>query len=137
MAGELVAVGDPHVGEAVGQEEAAVDALVGERLGDLLGAPQPALAEVRAAAGVDRRGAGRSRFGARRAWPSVPGTTTSIWSSYATIGEAVVVVEAADRLLDGLLGEADLLAAHRARSVEDEGEVDRRPHPLRFARAAP
>ena len=128
--GELVAVGDPHVGEAVGEEEAAVDALVGERLGDLLGAPQPALAEVRRAAGVDcaepvERGSARVGSGERAGHDHV---------DVVVVGddrEPVVVVEAGDRLLDGLLGEADLLAAHRARSVEDEGEVDRRSHPLR------
>ena len=129
MPGELVAVGDPDVGEAVGQQEAAVDALRREREGDLLGAPEPALAEVRRAAGVDlaeplERGPAGVGRGQRARHDHVDPVVVD------DDREPVVVVEAGDRLLDRLLREADLGAVHGARPVEDEGEVDGRPHPL-------
>ena len=64
VTGQLVRVGDPDVGKAVGQEQAAVDATLHEMTGDLFATAQPALAEVRAAARLDRpqlleRGAAR------------------------------------------------------------------------------
>ena len=50
---ELRVVDDPDVGEAVGEQQDAVDAVGGEAARDLLAAGQPAAVEVRAAAGVD------------------------------------------------------------------------------------
>jgi hypothetical protein len=50
---QLVGVGDPDVREPVGQQEAAVDAALGQVARDLLAAAEPALAEVRAAACFD------------------------------------------------------------------------------------
>ena len=41
-------------------------------------------------------------------------------------GEPVVSLEPADRLLDCLLRQGDLLAGHGARAVEHERQVDRR-----------
>ena len=53
MADELIVVGDALVGQAVGQQEAAVDSLRGESIGDLAAPAQPALAKVGAASGID------------------------------------------------------------------------------------
>ena len=53
MVAELVRVGDPDIGQAVGQQQAAIDAQLGEVAGHLLAAAQPALAEVRAATRLD------------------------------------------------------------------------------------
>ena len=44
--------------------------------------------------------------------------------------EPVVVAEAGERLLDRQLGQADLVAAHRAGAVDDEREMDWRPGAL-------
>jgi hypothetical protein len=53
----------------------------------------------------------------------VEGTTTSMWSSKTTDGEAVAGIEPAEGRHRGLLGEADLLARHRPRAVENQTEV--------------
>ena len=125
VARQLVAVGDALVGEAVREQQAAVDALLDERAGDLLAAGQPAAREVGHVAGLDAaqpldgRGPGRrrrQRAGDERLHDVVVDDD----------GEAVVRRESADGLLDGLRREADLLAVHGARAVEHEGQVDRR-----------
>src|SRR5205823_5116604 len=54
VAAELARVDDPDVGEAVGQQQDAVELPLPLLLGSLLTARQPATREVRAAAGLDR-----------------------------------------------------------------------------------
>ncbi len=81
VAGELVAVGDPLVGESIGQEQRPVDALLRERERDLLAAAQPAGAKVRAPAGVDLAEPGERGRGERHGVARVDGKTTSMTSS--------------------------------------------------------
>jgi hypothetical protein len=81
--GELVAIGHANVGEAVGQQQDAVDPLGRQVDRDLLAAAEPAVGEVRAAAGVDARQA-VDGVAPRDADADVDSTTTSIWSSYTT-----------------------------------------------------
>ena len=81
MVRQLLEVGDADVREAVGEEQAAVDAEVGQVPRDLFAAAQPALAEVGAAAGLDGgepidRAAPRFR-GRRRRIRSTTSTTSS------------------------------------------------------------
>ena len=71
VTGQFAGVLDADVGEAVGQQQAAVDALGQEVAGDLLAATQPAAAQVRAATSLDLDQAlhGRpTRFAGRPAW---------------------------------------------------------------------
>jgi hypothetical protein len=92
--------------------------------GDLLAAAQPALAEVGAAPGIDLAQPGSSHPTRLGRGPGARDDDVDLLV-VDDDREPVVIVEPGDRRLDGLLGEADLLAAHRARAVEDEGEVDR------------
>ena len=123
---ELVAIRDPDVGEAVGQEQDAVDALGPEAAGDLVAAGEPAAVEVRAPPRVDRpeavlRELPRLRRGEDAAHDDVHLVVVDDG------GEPVRRLQAMDGLEHGLLGQAELvLAAHRARAVQHEGEVDGR-----------
>ena len=125
--GQLVAIGDADVGQAVGQQQDAIDALAGQVHGDLLAAAQPALAEVGLVARVDPADRAGSHLAATPTSPRVERTTTSIDVVVDDHGEAIVSLETADRLLDGLLGEGDLLARHGARPIQHERQVHGRP----------
>ena len=127
-ADQLVVVGDADVREAVGEQQDPVHAIGREAAGDLLAAREPAAVEVRAAAGVDglqalgrelRLSAGRDDAVRRRPRPRCrrrrprtgPDPRAGGWPrATACCGEAELV-----------------LAAHRARPVEHEAEVDGRP----------
>jgi hypothetical protein len=54
VARELIRIGHPDVGQAVRQQQAAIDATLDEVAGDLFTAAEPALPEVGAAAGIHR-----------------------------------------------------------------------------------
>ena len=84
--------------------------------------PSPRFVLPRASISPSRASAARRASGVAR----VDGKTTSIDLVVDDDREPVVVVEAGERLLDGELGQPDLLAAHRAGAVDDEGEVDGR-----------
>ena len=113
----------PDVGEAVGEQQAAIDAAIDEVAGDLLAAAQPALAEVRAAACLDRAQAidGAASCLARRRRRLDHDVDDVVVHDDA---EPVVRLEAGDRLLDGALGDPQLLPGHRPRAVEDDSQVD-------------
>ena len=83
--------------------------------------PSPRLVEPRGS--IEARARRASRYGLRGAsWSRRPVDLVVVGDD----GEAVVAVEPAERLLDGRLGQGQLGARHRARAVDDEGEVDRR-----------
>ena len=120
---DLVVVGDPVVRETVGQEQAAADGLARAVLEKLPAADQPAAVEIGAAArldrfdGPDRRLACLPRgFGARDDDLHVLVVRHD--------GKAVPFAQRPDADQDGVLGAGELLAVHRARAVDDEGEVD-------------
>ena len=113
MSGQLVAVGDAGVGQAVGQQQGAVDALLVEVSGDLLGAAEPALAEVGLVAGVDpteERDCVVLGLGGRQGGRDDDVDLIVVDDD----GEAVVRVKAGDRLDHSLLRQGDLLAGHGA-----------------------
>ena len=123
---ELSRIRDPDVREAVGQEEGAVDAVAGEVQRHLLAAAQPTPGEVGRPASVDRAeplhrvAAG---FGARRGRLDDEVDLLVVHDDR----EAVLGMQACQRILDGLAPEVDLGPAHRSGSVEHEGEVHRLP----------
>ena len=80
-AAELLAVGDADVGEAVGEQQDAVDALLREARRDLLAAGQPARMEVGAAAGLDGGELAAGPLAGARRRVASPGVTTSTRSS--------------------------------------------------------
>ena len=132
--GELRRVGHAAVGEAVGEEQDAVDALGLEARGRLLAAGEPARVEVRAVARQDRGQApGRLAAGLGR------GRRAGHHDLHLVVvgddREAVLGLEAVDGLEGRLLGERELVVpAHGARAVEHEGEVDGRPAAGRVGR---
>ncbi len=96
--------------------------------GDLLAAGQPAAGQVGAAAGVDAAdGIDRLPASATAGGRGLDHDTDLV--VVGDDGETVVVVEPADTVDDGLLGQLELLPGHGARAIDDEGEVDRRPAP--------
>ena len=122
-------IGDADVGQAVGQQQAAVDAAVDEVAGDLFAAAQPALAEVGAAPRVD--GAQPLDGAAARLGRGGRGLDDHVDDVVVDHdAEPVVGPETRDGLLDRDLGDADLLAGHRPGPVEHDREVDRRAFPF-------
>ena len=120
---DLVVVGDAAVREAVGQEEAAAHGFGREVLGHLLAAPEPAAVQVGGLPRLDarhevRRGLARLRRRERGGDDDVDAVVVR------HDGEAVLRPERSKALEDGLARVHDLLAAHGAGAVEDEGEVD-------------
>ena len=113
MTGEFRRVLDADVGEAVRQQQAAVDALFHEVAGDLLAAAQPATAQVRATAGVDLDEAfhgGPAGFAGRGGGGDDDLDLVVVHDD----AEAVRGLERADGLGDGALGGLELDARHRA-----------------------
>src|SRR5688572_19108449 len=91
--------------------------------GHLLASEHPALEEVGAASSLDRREA------APRVTASVRGRDPAFSNDVDPLvvrhdAEPVPLVERADRIHDGLPRELDLAAAHRARTIEHESDVD-------------
>ena len=131
---QLVGIADPVIGETVREQQDAVDARGCEAGGHLLAAREPARVQVRAAARHDRAQApGRLGTGLRRGHGA--GHDHVHLGVVGHDGEAVVGLEAVDRLERGLLGEGELVvAAHRSGAIQDEGEVDRLAVPRRIRR---
>ena len=123
---DLVGRGDPRVGEAVGQQQAAAHGVVAQRPADLLAPGEPARVQVRAAAIADAGDPllGRGpRLGRRQARRDDDVHVVVERDD----GEAVLGAQRPDALDRGLARLADLVARHRPGAVDDEGEVDGDP----------
>lgn len=122
--GQRRRIGDAVVGQAIGQEQAAVDAIRAEVGLDAIGPGGPAAMQVGGAAGVHvlepqqrlrligRAGEAGGDHGLN---PIVVGDD----------GKPILGRQAGERALDGVLGERQLRPGHGAGPIEDESDVDR------------
>ena len=134
MADELVVVGNPDVRQAVGQEQATIDATARLSDGDLLATGQPTGREVGAAAPIDH-GQALSGQLARLARCGAPFEDDVDAIVVDHDRDPIVAMEPGQGGLDRGLGQVELAATrHRARAIENEAEVHGWPDASRVRR---
>ena len=122
---KLVAIGDPYVGQSVGEKQDAAD--VGAHSFEHLDPFQPAAGKVGLSSGVDVADGGRER----RTW--------ALWRCHQRHRVVVVdyrhLVVGTEPLCEETstgLGHLQLFSGHRPRAIDDQGDRQRRPLDIDF-----